>query len=109
MLNFLVPADIFFFNTDYDGMPSGKGRLMLPTDEPLTPGVKLSSYWADNVDLRRGSGLMGFVLSVHEPRRFNVRLRVGSEKLYRNEYEADYEVDRQMPGAHSVPKRRETG
>jgi hypothetical protein len=35
---------------------------------------------------------MNFVLRVTQPRSFNVRLRVGSEKLYKNEYVADFEV-----------------
>lgn len=93
VLNFLYPADIpEAWNSDLAGGASGKGRLMLPTSEPLTPGIELSNYWADNVDLRHGSGLMGFVLIVGKPRRFNVRLRVGSEKLYKNGYDADFEV-----------------
>jgi hypothetical protein len=92
VLNFLVPVDIEFWNSDFEGKPSGKGRLMLPTDEPLNPGIEFSNYWADNVELRFGSGLMNFVLRVTQPRSFNVRLRVGSEKLYKNEYVADFEV-----------------
>jgi hypothetical protein len=45
VLNFLFPADIpDFWNADWDGQATGKGRLMLPTDEPLTPGIELSNY-----------------------------------------------------------------
>jgi hypothetical protein len=91
-LNFLVPEDIEFWNADFEGLPSGEGRLMLPTNEPLTTGVEWSDYWADKTDLRFGSGLMTFVLSVTEPPTFNVRLRVASEKLYKSEFVADFEV-----------------
>jgi hypothetical protein len=65
---------------------------MLPTDEPPNPGIEFSNYWADNVELRFGSGLMNFVLRVTQPGSFKVRLRVGSEKLYESEYVADFEV-----------------
>jgi hypothetical protein len=92
VLNFLVPVDIEFWNSDFEGKPSDKGRLMLPTDEPLNPGIEFSNYWADNVELRFGSGLMNFVLRVTQPGSFKVRLRVGSEKLYESEYVADFEV-----------------
>jgi hypothetical protein len=93
VLNFLFPDDIpDCFNADWDGQPSGKGRLMLPTNELLTPGIELSKYWAHNVDLRHGAGLIGFVLIVGRPRQFNVRLRVGSEKLYKGGFDADFEV-----------------
>jgi hypothetical protein len=91
-LNFLVPAHVEFWNSDDEGFPSDKGRLMLPTSEPLNPGVEFSNYWADKTDLRYGSGLMTFTLKPEKPGVFKVRLRVASEKLYRNEYVADFEV-----------------
>ena len=81
VLNFLVPVGIDFWNSDFEGKPSDKGRLMLPTDEPLNPDIEFSNYWADNVELRFGSGLMNFVLKVTQPESLKVRLRVGSEAL----------------------------
>jgi hypothetical protein len=66
-LNFLVPEDINFWNSDYAGNNHGQGRLMLPTNEPLTPGIEWSKYWADKADLRFGAGLSYFVLVVKPP------------------------------------------
>jgi hypothetical protein len=64
---------------------------MLPTREPITPGIELYQQWFDKVDFRRGPGLISFVLIVERPRSFNVRLEIDSEK-FRRPFGLDYEV-----------------
>jgi hypothetical protein len=64
---------------------------MLPTREPITPGIELYEQWYDKVDFRRGPGLINFVLIVEQTRRFNVRLEIDSEK-FRQPFQLDYEV-----------------
>jgi len=91
VIRFYVPEGMEFWNADERGLPSEKGRLMLPTREPITPGIELYQQWFDKVDFRRGPGLISFILIVEEPRTFNVRFEIDSEK-FRSPFQLDYEV-----------------
>jgi hypothetical protein len=91
-LNFLVPEDIPLQLADHNAMPLNLGALMPPTNEPVTPGVEWSHYWAGHVDLRIDSTLIYFVVGpIAKGRQFVVRLKVSSEKLYRT-FVADFDI-----------------
>jgi hypothetical protein len=91
-VNFLVPEDIPMQLSDHNAAPLSFGVVMPPTNEPVTPDVEWSHYWAGHPDLREGSTLVYFILGpIARGRRFMVRLKIGSEKLYRT-FIADFEI-----------------
>jgi hypothetical protein len=87
--NLLYPADMDLeaMDVNWNAPVLGFGVRMPPTSEPLNPQFPMSSYWAAHRPLPLGDTLQNFALRGSAglgPRKFKIRFKVQSEKLYRN-------------------------
>ena len=92
-INFIVPADVTVQRSTQTGDPIADGNVLTTVDE-FGPGTN-QVHWNKYLEIRRGHAALYFTLSSASPQTIPVRLKLDSEKLYR-ERVVDAEVS--LPG-----------
>lgn len=105
-LTVLAPEDVDFHHSSFDGRQRlDDGAFLALTDEPVDPACHLSKPWVKHVDVRGATvGYFTFYPGDINRPRFRIRVKVGSDKLFRPASE-DFEIEAN-PFA-SLSRRRE--
>lgn len=100
-VSLLVPVDVPYYITNAEGQRAKTGNLLLPTSEPVDPACELAKPWTLRIDI--GQNTEGyFVVSLEgiDRPRFRVRAKVGSDRIYKKEYQRDFDIEVKRPSGY---------